>query len=430
MLPQIVNDILKKLREKGVPVGGNDRAEEEQAFPPTFEEELDCALVESETFKMIEVDAEGEKIIFKAFLDGIQRTMILPYRIPLPNGALVPLHVAHIAAGILFRDEKGRLYMDQSLIASRLLLLGPFQGIQETGGPSFGELEGNDVIKDTDDKVYDFPSHQNEWIICDTTFPGTDEERDKRQEEALRGDKLFDERIIRSRAQGRTAVLRQRLELVVLAKFRRENPNDFILVDGPLFFLDKWRRKAAKTLGNILSCKPQEIEDALLKNAVGLIKTFRLRPKDERRELRIEQLSKMGEGYRSPVLRLSREVDIKGGKFDEESNSYAGAHLTWYTRLRLLRSEPPYGLRGLVRLDVHRSTFDIKNADALEPRTFEQYKPIVDKITRAIWKEKWPGMHHSRDFRETQIYPIEQVEKILKASIYPKRLLMHIFNIQ
>jgi len=66
MLPQIVNDILKKLREKGVPVGGNDRAEEEQAFPPTFEEELDCALVESETFKMIEVDAEGGKNYFQS----------------------------------------------------------------------------------------------------------------------------------------------------------------------------------------------------------------------------------------------------------------------------------------------------------------------------------------------------------------------------
>jgi hypothetical protein len=417
MLPQIIGNFLKELREKGVPVWGSDRSEEEQEFPLTFEEEQDSALVESETFEIIEVCAEvEEEIIFRAFLDGVQRTMILPYRIPLPNGALVPLHVAHIAAGILLRDEKGRLHMDPSLIASRVLLLGPFQGIQETGGPSFEGLESNEVIKDIDDQIYCFPLHQNEWVICDITFPGISADRVERREKAFCKDKLFNEREIRSRALGRVAVLRQILEFIVLLEFRKKEPNAFILVDGPLFFLDKWRRKFPLS------------EENLLRNAVGLIKTLRLRPKDERRTLRIEQLSWMGEGYRSPVLRLTREVDIKGGKFDEEDNSYAGAHLTWYTRLRLSRTEPPYGLQGLIRLDVHRSTFGIKLADALEPRTFQRYKIEVDKITRAVWREKWPGI--SRNFRETQIYPIEQVERILKASIYPRRLLMHLLNIQ
>jgi hypothetical protein len=417
MLPQIIENLLKELREKGVPVWGSDRSEEEQEFPPTFEEEQDSAMVESETFEMIEVCAEAEEeIIFRAFLDGAQRTMILPYRIPLPNGALVPLHVAHIAAGILLRDEKGRLHMDPSLIASRVLLLGPFQGIQETGGPSFEGLESNEVIKDVDDQIYCFPSHQNEWVICDITFPGISADRVERREKAFCKYKLFNEREIRSRALGRVAVLRQILEFIILLKFREKETDAFILVDGPLFFLDKWRRKFPLN------------EENLLRNAVGLIKTLRLRPKDERRTLRIEQLSWMGEGYRSPVLRLTREVDIKGGKFDEEDNSYAGAHLTWYTRLRPPRTGPPYGLQGLIRLDVHRSTFGIRLADALEPRTFQRYKIEVDKITRAVWREKWPGI--SRNFRETQIYPIEQVERILKASIYPRRLLMHLFNVQ
>ncbi len=422
-VPQALEGFFRELKTRGVPASGVELSEEEQAFPLTFVDERECTPVEDKSWEPIKVEAECEEVVFTAFLDGVQRTIMLPYRILLPNGAQVPLHVAHIAAGVFLRDESGRLYLEPDFVAARLLLLGPFQGIRKAGGIS---LEGEDVTWDTSIKTFAFTDELNEWIVCDTTFRGTEEDRHERREGALLGDELFKEGLIRSRAQGRVATLRQRLEFAVLAKFRKEHPDDFILVDGPLFFLDKWRRKAANVLGPLLD-EPREslLEDVLLRNAVGLIKTHRLRPKHPEKVVRI------GPGQRSPVVRISDEVDIKGrrGELDEEG-SYGGAHLTWYTRLRFPEGGFLYGLRGLIRLDVHRITFGIERADALQPETFHPYKPKVDGITQAVWRERWPGIHRSGDSRSsTQIYPIEQLEKALKASLYPRRLLAHLLDI-
>lgn len=413
-----VKHIFDQIRNLGVPSRISDLSEEEQAIPLNFIEEADIYSVESEILNPIKVEVKASKITFNAFLDGIQRTVMLPYRIPLPNGALVPLHIAHIAAGIILREQNtGRIFTDPNLIASRLLLLGPFKGIGEAG-KKLDIPEG--ILMDTDESTFAMPKSKDEWIVCDTTFRGTDEERETRRDGALLGSELFSEGLIRSRAQGRVATLRQRLEFAVLAEFRSRYREDWILVDGPLFFIDKWRLRAAKVLGDKLK-ESQQFEEKLLKNAVGLIKTNRLRPKNP------EKILQIGPNQRSPVFRLTKEVDIKGTKDSpDEEGSYAGAHLTWYTRLRG-RAEPPYGLLGLVRIDVHRSTFGIERVDALNPETFMDYRPIVDEITKAVWRERYPAFWRTTDARSaSQVYPIDQVEKVLKAMMYPKRLLSHL----
>jgi hypothetical protein len=417
-MPQAIESFLQELKGRGVFTWEAELSEEEQAFPATFAEEREYTSVEAESWEPLKVES-GSEVVFRAFLDGVQRTMMLPYRVVLPNGAQVPLHIAHIAAGVFLRDESGRLYMEPDLVAARLLLLGPFQGMQEAG-ITFESFKSEAIIWDTSDQTFAFPDKPNEWIVCDTTFRGTDKERSQRREGALLGDELFKEGSIRSRAQGRVATLRQRLEFAVLAKFRSKHRDTFILVDGPLFFLDKWRGRAAPVFGRLLGESREGLEDALLKNAVGLIKTHRLRPRHP------EQVLRIGPGQRSPAVRISEEVDVKGrrGELDEEG-SYGGAHLTWYTRLLFPQEDSSsYGLRGLIRLDVHRTTFGIESADALKPETFRPYKPTVDGITQGVWRERWPAVD-----RVGEIYPIEQLEKVLKARLYPRRLLHHVFNI-
>jgi len=255
----------------------------------------------------------------------------------------------------------------------------------------------------------------NEWVLCDTTFRGTGEDREKQTEGALLGNALFNEGLVRSRAQGRVATLRQRLEFAVLARFRSRYSKEWVLVDGPLFFIDKWRRRAANVLGRDF------VEDKLLYRAVGLIKSQRLRPKHP------EQVLKIGPKQRSLVARLSQEVDMKGRReMPDEEGSYGGAHLTWYTRLRC-RPQPPYGLLGLIRLDVHRATFGIKLIDAVTPRNFEEYRPLVDAITQAVWRERWPAFRRVDDHRTAaEPYPIRQVEQALKAMVLPRRFLAHL----
>lgn len=392
-------------------------SEEEQTVSPTFAEEASIEMVEGteDSFAPVEVKESSEPIKFKAFLDGVQQT-VLWRRIPLPTGALVPLHIAHIAAGVILRSEDGRLFVEPTLIASRLLLLGPFEGLKREGiALDIPET----IMKDTDGQTFGFPRILNEWILCDTTFRGTEEDREKRTEGALLGDALFNEGLVRSRAQGRVATLRQRLEFAVLARFRRRYPEEWVLVDGPLFFIDKWRHRAANVLGQDLGETDEGVfEDKLLYRAVGLIKSHRLRPK------RPEQVIKIGPKQRSPVARLSQEVDIKGrGRMTDEEGPYGGGHLTWYTRFRC-PPQPPYGLWGLIRLDVHRATFAIERVDALNPENFEKFRPLVDAITQAIWKERWPAPRWSEDYRKAaECYPIQQLEKILKSMTLPKRFL-------
>lgn len=424
LIPPVIEDLFLKIKKRAVATRVSDISEEEQSISPSFAEETELTPVEcSDSFEPVEVQTTEDEIVLEAFLDGVQRTVMLPYRIPLPNGALVPLHVAHIAAGVILRDRgSGRLYMQSDLIAARLLLLGPFQGIEEAGGG--GDWVSDEMILDTSSQTFDVPSEPNEWIVCDTTFRGTDEDRKERREGALTDAELFKEGLIRSRAQGRVATLRQRLEFAVLAEFRAQCPEAWILVDGPLFFLDKWRRRAAKVLGPMLGeSREGPFEGTLLKKSIGLIKTHRLRPKHP------DQVLRIGLNQRSPVVRISQEVDIKGRKdMPDEEGGYGGAHLIWYTRLRG-RAQPPYGLQGLVRLDVHRSTFGIERVDALGPKEFKAYRPLADAITRAVWKERWPGIRRIEDLRgATQVYPIDQLEKALKARVYPRRLLAHLLT--
>lgn len=416
-----IRDFLGELKNRGVRTAIPELSEEEQSFPTTFAEERGYAAVEVESWDPVKVKPDVVEFAFPAFLDGVQRTIMLPYRVPLPSGAQVPVHVAHIAAGIIFRDESGRLYVDPDYVAARLLLLGPFHGIREAGGLSIPEGE---FIWDTSDQTFNFPSSHHEWIVCDTTFRGTEEDRKERSEGALVGPELFKEGEIRSRAQGRVAVLRQRLEFAVLAKFRQRHPDAFILVDGPLFFLSKWRRKALNVLGSFINeYNEYRFEEKLLKNAVGLIKTHRLRPRHPEKILTI----KLGE--RSPVFRIQQEVDIKGrrGEPDEEGG-YDTAHFIWYTRIHSLNEvEVAHGFYGLVRIDVHRSTFGIEWVEAIDFEKFRDYKETVDRITKAVWRERWPVVYReTRGGFGTQIYPIEQLEKFLKSWMYPKRLLSSI----
>ena len=426
-LPKRLGELFKEIQKCSLP-SKSLLSEEEQYIPPYFSEDVEtCETVENgkggTEVVDVEIDVEGN-VKFDAFLDGIQRT-VLWRRVTLNNGAIVPIHIAHICAGIFLRGSDGRLSLEPEFIGSRLLLLGPFEGLKRAGVniETFDKIE-SEIILDVDEKTFAFPSNFNEWIICDTTFRGTEKDRVENVVGALIEKNLFNESLVRSRAQSRVATLRQRLEMAVLAKFRERFPDKWILVDGPLYFLDKWRKPFYRALGhNAEFGDENSLESWVLKNAVGLIKTHKLRPKNP------EQIINLNENQRSVVKRITKEVDIKGqGYAFDEDGSYAGAHFTWYTRLRTPRQQP-YGLMGLVRLDIHKSTLGIKIVDALNNERFEEFRPQIDAITKAVWRERWPAIREGNDYyNASEPFPIYQLEKVLGASILPRRFLASFFD--
>jgi hypothetical protein len=426
-LPKRLGELFKEIQKCSLP-SKSLLSEEEQYIPPYFSEDVEtCEPVENgkngTEVVDVEIDVEGN-LKFEAFLDGIQRT-VLWRRVTLNNGAIVPIHIAHICAGIFLRGSDGRLSLEPEFIGSRLLLLGPFEGLKRAGVnlETFDKIE-SEIILDVDEKTFAFPSNFNEWIICDTTFRGTEKDRVENVVGALIEKNLFNESLVRSRAQSRVATLRQRLEIAVLSKFRERFPDKWILVDGPLYFLDKWRKPFYRALRhNAEFGDENSLESWVLKNAVGLIKTHRLRPKNP------EQIINLNENQRSVVKRITKEVDIKGqGYAFDEDGSYAGAHFTWYTRLRTPRQQP-YGLMGLVRLDIYKSTLGIRIVDALNNVRFEEFRPQIDAITKAVWRERWPGIREGSDYyNASEPFPIYQLEKVLGASILPRRFLASFFD--
>jgi hypothetical protein len=420
-LPEQLGELFKEIQRYSLP-SRSSLSEEEQYIPPYFSEigdESEPVEISEDGSGIVNVETKGQKEIkFEAFLDGVQRTVIGCW-IHSPNWALVPIHIAQICVGVILRDKNGALYIDPELLVGRFLLVGPFEGLRRAGFKieTFDKIYG-EVIYDTDYRTFDLPSKINEWIVCDTTFRGTDVDRERSGKGLLIGDELFNESLIRMKALGRVAMLRQRLEIAVLARFRKKYPKKWILVDGPLYLIDKWRKRAFRVLGKEIKAENEYVfEDKLLKNAVGIIKTHRLRPKNP------DQVIKIKPTQRSVVKPLHKEIDIKGqGNFHDEDGSYAGIHFTWYTRLRAPLS-PPYGLMGLIRLDIHRSTLGLDSNDLI-PMDFIRYKSIIDAITRAVWRERWPAIPRGNDYRSaSEPYPIYQLERILKATILPRRYL-------
>lgn len=421
-LPSEILKLFNSIKDQSVPIYSMV-SEEERYTPPTFVEENQDEPIElsKDDNYLVNIDKPSRIIYFDSFLDGVQRTIAWKY-ISVPNGALVPIHLAHIGALAVLRRKDGQLYVDPRLQASRLLLLGPFEGLKKSGVNIVYPKLSNEVIVDTDNKTFAFPGNPNEWVICDTTYCGTDESRGQQSEDGLYGDRLFNEGSVRSRAQGRVATLRQRLEFAVLARLRRLYPNSWVLVDGPLFFIEKWRNRAARILSKELGeIKEELFEDRLLSNSVGLIKGQRLKPK------RPEQILMISHNQRSLVIPLSYEVDMKGKRdLPDEHGRYAGMHFTWYTRLRG-RKDPPYGMIGLIRLDIHRSTLPgLVRADACTREAFMEFCPLIDAITWAIWQERWPAFKRRDDMKTAaEPYPIWQLERICKSMLFPRRYLAY-----
>ena len=388
---------------------------------------------------------DADYITFSAFIDGVQRTTQI-YWVRLEElGVQIPIHVGHICVGIVRRDSQGKLHIDQNMIVDRLLLCMPLAGMKEYG---FEFEERINELIDLGIIIEDIAITKNPFdafcindrygkvILCDTTFTGIEEDDRKKQwENYQKGDKvkgllvqkeLYNASRIRSRAYGRVNTLRQILEMVMLVKFKQmimesEDINDiYILVDGPLIFVSKWFRKSLK-LGHL---SDTEKERVILKNAVGIVKTLRARPKN------IEDLKKilnLKEGERTRLFKIKDVVDVAG----EEGRimSFIEPHVATFLRLRI----PYEGLIlpspiGLIRVDLHISTLGFDTLDDLEScqrMEMEELNRKLNPIINGIIREKWPlVIDKGRKFSE--VYPIKETENVLKARLYSTKELGYI----
>lgn len=345
------------------------------------------------------VDSSLPPVHFSAFLDGVQRTQVCDKIVAPSLGVRVPVHIAHIAAAVILRENK-TLRFDPELCEERKLLVLPFEGLRDAGANL-----PVPPIAGADNELKCLTDHSVFW--CDTTHVGLTEP--KIGESSIKGEKLLDTLRIKGRAQTRVGVWRQLLELLVLSRFVEKYPDLWILVDGPLFFDFRWHEKLKFDLNKA-------------NKVVGYIKSIRGRPKDLLAVLKLDTRTRS-------CARLWGSCEMpKAGRYDEDSKAdFPRPHVKWYIRQRTPPRgwQPPDSL-GLAAVDIDLSVLGLYSGDdpSLKLGSFDKYSPIINSITLGIWEERYPGPSYPRDFSYyVRLYPVEQLERALHGRLMPARML-------
>ncbi len=411
-----------------------DFAEEERYQPPAMDLEPP-ALHKLEEGKWFPLPSENEipsNLYFVGFLDGVQRTVLVGL-LRARNGANVPLYLARVAAGVLIRE---RTEPRIGPVRAWNILVAPFRAVGEeperlvealwqqgwpawTGREAFGIGREPRILRE-------LLGPELPWILADTSVMGLSEEPSRN---LISTADLWRERQIRARAQGRIAHLRQVLELLLLLAVRfpelglleKEEtiaPEAPILVDGPLLLSTRRRRwlpifldRMGKRIGE------EELEQQLLKDSVGLVKSHRLSPPDPAAVLGLP------EGYRSAFLAFEQEVDVHGRNLREdmeaeEDHQYPRWHVTAYIRLR---RRPNSDLAGLVRIDMLRPEPE-RGPGPLSPTEEEE----LSWRAASVYRERRPWLPGDRD----QPFPITLLEKMLHAQLPPPMVLANMLRLE
>jgi len=419
-----------------------DRAasQELQSVPTTFDIENSAESIwkDGNTQKSYQIDYNKESVKFSAFIDGVQRTNVV-YWVPIDNiGILIPVVLSHIGAGISLRGADKKLKINSDLVRDKILILMPLEGMIRAGfenGSSVQELiDRGDIIDErsiqgNSSKIFGLEGGSDyRPIFCDTTFneiSRTKEEEKKTIEDAynyvdkndytkinklLIGENLYNSYKIRQRALGRVNIMRQILEMMILTKYKtgyEDTQEDYILVDGPLFFLHKW----IKNYGGLTNKNEDEAEKMVLRNAVGMVKTFKSRPKNINT---FREILNLNQDNYSEIMKIKDVVDVTESKHNSES--FIRPHITSYVRFRLPANISPPTTLGLTRVDLHVSTFGKATFEDVQ-NDKENTEQMMSKIMAGVIREKWPGISQSgRMYNE--VFPIEETEKMLRSKLY------------
>jgi hypothetical protein len=411
-----------------------DFAEEDRYQPPAMDLEPPqlYKLEEDKWFPLLSEKEIPPSLHFSGFLDGVQRTVLVGI-LRAQNGANVPLYLARVAAGLLIR-EGTELRMGP--VRAWNVIVAPFRTVKEepeelveslrqqgwpawTGREAFGTGREPRILRE-------LLGPESPWILADTSVMGISEDP---KHHLISSDDLWRERQIRARAQGRIAHLRQVLELLLLLAVRFPElgllgneetpaPETPILVDGPLLLSTRRRRwlplfldRMGKRIGE------EELEQLMLKNAVGLVKSHRLNPPDPAVVLGLP------EGYRSAFFAFEQEVDIHGRNLREdmeaeEDHLYPRWHITAYVRLR---RRPDSDLAGLVRIDMLRPEPE-RGPGPLSPEEEEE----LSRRAASVYRERRPWLPGDRD----QPFPITLLEKALHARLPPPVVLANMLKLE
>ncbi len=184
-------------------------------------------------------------------------------------------------------------------------------------------------------------------------------------------------------------------------------------------YLKKQNKKNEALEFIILDGTLTDVRGEILLNAVGIIKSHRMRFLDSKRHNKAYQLKAF---RRSPVFLLGKPIDESSieSNMDRKNFSKVSNRVSWYLRIRKIEHFIPSW--GLLRIEIdprilpHEGSADLWDKDD---------SLFINSISQKIIEDRFPTSHPDKRWANL-LYPISKCELYLKSLLIPRNVIKHI----
>jgi len=386
-------------------VADESRTDTIETFSLPNRKKVDPEEAWSETI-LIEQGADyRNKINLRYFIDGVQQTIWIKNIPILTTGEKIPYHAGQVGSVVLERkDRRLSVIKEISEIAFNLMLPAVF--VEEVSDIEKVKLFFANEIKQLSglriqDTSY-FPNPKTEGGKIQYSEDGREiHERIPNFElkKSLNDLNYFRKLHMKWNVRNRALLEKRTFDLLAEYLSKREIANDlmdFCVLDGTL----------------------TDVRGKILLNAVGVIKSHRMRFLDSKKHNKAFQLPSF---CRTPVFLLgpndesSIESDLGKRNFIKVSN-----RASWYLRIRVMEHFIPSW--GLLRIEIDPKILPNKGSAELWD---EADSLLVNAISQKLIEERYPTSHPDTRWANL-LYPIFKCEQYLKSLMIPREVIRHI----
>jgi len=382
----------------------------------------------AELLEVIKIDPAqlDEKEDLRLFVDGVQRSAIV-FEINVPGRPPVPVVASHICVGATNRDSNKLL---PRIINESLLILFPLQALAVALGPTAPHSLFNIPIPKLDENgdFYAKVSTRQLDHKINVFFSDTSKTFELPPSTSIWDYELAAIGLVRRKALDRVREISRAIELGTVHELRIKEPNDFIVLDGPLareMFLMYGR------LANVELSYLGNLDDArrsyeFLRRVIGVVKVVSKVP---RRGL---ENAFLPGAIHVPVFRFKQE----NGDLDPSLRHVVCCFI--WLRPELATSIPLSSSMsgGLTRIDVPIPALIDYDNSWREPDFNLDLSPgspsreRLEKILRGIISIRFPTPRSTMHRMLVELYPIAETEIWLSSRLLPhEQLRLEVLNL-
>jgi len=375
------------------------------------------------------------EVIWKFFIDGVQQTVPVCL-IPIGN-LRIPVYIAHLIAGATQRVNSRLVPF---IKREAIILYFPLEGLRSVSTnlpnplilntPPFPKLDrtGNiyEKIKNAEHRIE--VSFWTDISVKLSQRQGEEVDLDPSQLSAIGA--------IRKAARDRSRVLLRIMELGIIWEIARQNilkENEFMIIDGPVFLPFKYATLASQRLANLMDSTGEQIGDSsnlysLLCHLLGAVKSVEVIPTQG-----LASALSSGPNFVIPIYLFS--TTVKGAR--DEVSRHTLACFVWLRREVCREISPIWSPASeLTRLDIpFPAIVDPKVDDKWYTSDFRpniqqgNHRQKLEAILKTIVAERWPVPETFPHRMLTELYPIAETERWLKANLLSEQELRRLAGV-